>query len=150
VVTLTTAGNGLLFNQVRATAKTPGQTSFFATAAGATSAPLTFTTCPVASIALATSTGGNSLTFPKGAAAQTITATVRDAAGLVLTSPPITWSSTNPTVAPVSTTGVITELRQEQQASLPPAFLPTVISDSSPLGPTFKLPFTRPSVSGLR
>src|SRR5882724_4979814 len=124
VVTLTTAGNGLLFNQVRATAKTPGQTSFFATAAGATSAPLTFTTCPVASIALATSTGGNSLTFPKGAAAQTITATVRDAAGLVLTSPPITWSSTNPTVAPVSTTGVITGA-QTGAASITASCLPT-------------------------
>jgi len=124
VVTLTTAGNGLLFNQVRATAKTPGQTSFFATAAGATSAPLTFTTCPVASIALATSTGGNSLTFPKGAAAQTITATVMDSAGLVLTSPPITWSSTNPTVAPVSTTGVITGA-QTGVASVTASCLPT-------------------------
>src|SRR5882762_5014674 len=124
VVTLTTAGNGLLFNQVRATAKTPGQTSFFATAAGATSAPLTFTTCPVASIALATSTGGNSLTFPKGAAAQTITATVMDSVGLVLTSPPITWSSTNPTVAPVSTTGVITGA-QTGAASITASCLPT-------------------------
>src|SRR5882757_2341304 len=124
VVTLTTAGNGLLFNQVRATAKTPGQTSFFATAAGATSAPLTFTTCPVASIALATSTGGHSLTFPRGAAAQTITATVMDSAGLVLSSPPITWSSTNPTVAPVSTTGVITGA-QTGAASITASCLPT-------------------------
>jgi hypothetical protein len=124
VVTLTTSGNGLLFNQVRATAKTPGQTSFFATAAGATSAPLTFTTCPVASIALATSTGGHSLTFPKGAAAQTITATVLDAAGVALTSPPITWSSTNPTVAPVSTTGIITGA-QTGAASVTASCLPT-------------------------
>ena len=124
VVTLTTAGNGLLFNQVRATAETPGQTSFFATAAGATSAPLTFTTCPVASIKLATSTGGNSLTFPRGSAPQTITATVMDSAGLVLTSPPITWSSTNPTVAPVSTTGVITGA-QTGAASVTASCLPT-------------------------
>jgi hypothetical protein len=124
VVTLTTAGNGLLFNQVRATAKAPGQTPFFATAAGAASAPLTFTTCPVASIALANSTGGHSLTFPKGAAAQTITATVLDAAGLALTSPPITWSSTNPTVAPVSTTGVITGA-QTGAASVTASCLPS-------------------------
>jgi len=55
VATIATTGNGLLFNQVRATAKTPGMTSLSATAAGATSAPVTITTCPVASIALATS-----------------------------------------------------------------------------------------------
>src|SRR5882762_4204726 len=107
VVTLTTTGNGLLFNQARVTAKTPGQTSFFASAAGATSAPLTFTTCPVASITLATSTGGNALTFLKGSPTQAITTTVKDSAGLTLTNPPITWSTSNPTVASVSTTGVI-------------------------------------------
>src|SRR5258706_8158453 len=99
VVTLTSSGTGLLFNQVRATAKTPGQTSFFASAGNAASAPVTFTTCPVVGITLATSTGGNSLTFPKGSSSHTITATVTDLAGLVLTTPPITWSTANPTLA---------------------------------------------------
>jgi hypothetical protein len=123
-VTLTTTGNGLLFNQVRATAKTPGQTSFFASAASASSAPITFTTCPVASISLATSTGGNALTFLKGSTAQTITTTVRDSAGLTLTNPPITWSTSNPTVASVSTTGVIAA-SQTGAASITAACLPT-------------------------
>jgi len=124
VLTLTTSGNGLLFNQARVTAKTPGQTSFFATAGGATSAPITFTACPVASITLATTSGGNSLTFPKGSPAQTITATVMDSAGLVLANPPITWSSTNPTVASVSTTGVISGA-QTGAAGVTASCLPT-------------------------
>ncbi len=124
VVTLTTSGNGLLFNQVRTTAKTPGQTSFFASAAGATSAPFTFTTCPVAAITLATSTGGNALTFLKGSTTQAITSTVKDSAGLTLTNPPITWSTSNPTVASVSTAGVIAA-SQTGAASITAACLPT-------------------------
>ena len=124
VATIATTGNGLLFNQVRATAKTPGMTSLSATAAGATSAPVTITTCPVASIALATSTGGNSLTFLKGSPTQAITATVKDSVGLTLTSPPITWSTANPTVASVSTTGVITG-SQTGATSITAACLPT-------------------------
>jgi hypothetical protein len=124
VVTLTTTGNGLLFNQVQATAKAPGQTSFFASAAGATSVPMTFTTCPVASITLATAAGGNALAFVKGSTSQAITATVKDSAGLTLTDPPITWSISNPTVASVSTTGVIAA-SQTGAASITAACLPT-------------------------
>ena len=100
-------GNGLLFNQIRATARASGQSSFFAVAGNATSTSVNFVTCPVRSITLATSTGENSLRFVHSATAQTITATVVDSAGLTLTNPPITWSSTNPTVATVSATGVI-------------------------------------------
>jgi hypothetical protein len=124
VVTLTTTGNGLLFNQARATAKTPGETSFFASAAGATSAPVTFVTCPVASITLATSTKGSALTFIKGSPAQTITPTVLDSAGLTLISPPITWSTANPTVASVTTTGIIAG-SQTGATSITAACLPT-------------------------
>ncbi len=111
VATLNTTAPGLLFNQVQATAKTPGQTQFFATAGNTTSTSITFTTCPVESIALVTAAGGNSLTFTKGSASQTITATVLDSAGLELTNPPLTWSSKNPTVASVSTAGVIAGLQ---------------------------------------
>ncbi len=124
VATLTTSGSGLLFNQARLTAKTPGQTSFFASAGNATSAPVTFTTCPVAEITLATSTGGNSLVLPKGSPSQTIAATVTDLAGLVLTNPPITWSTTNPNAASVSATGVIA-VAQTGVASITAACLPT-------------------------
>jgi len=124
VATVTTSGNGLLVNQVRATAKTPGQTSFFATAGSATSDPVTFVTCPIASITLATAAGGNALTFLKGSQSQTIKATVTDSVGLTLTSPPITWSTSNPTVASVSTTGVIAG-SQTGTASITAACLPT-------------------------
>ena len=110
VVGISTGGS-LLFNQVRATAKAPGQTTFFATAGNATSTTVNFVTCPIRSITLATSSGGNSLQFAKGNPSQAITATVIDAAGLTLTSPPITWSSTNPTVASVTATGVISGLQ---------------------------------------
>lgn len=123
VVILTTTGTGLVFNQVRATARTPGATNFTAAAGNATSAPVSFTTCPITSIKLATATGGSSLTFPKGSAAQTITATVTDLAGLALTSPPLTWSTTNPTVAAVSTTGVISPT-QTGKASISASCLP--------------------------
>jgi hypothetical protein len=111
VATFSTTAPGLLFNQARATAKTPGQTQFFASAGNATSTPITFTTCPVESITLATATGGNSLSLNKGSASQTITATVLDSAGLQLTNPPLTWSTTNPTVASVSATGVVAGLQ---------------------------------------
>ena len=123
IVTLVTTGTGLLFNQTRATAKTPGQTSLFASAGNATSAPAPFTTCPIAQITLATATGTNSLSFLKGAASQTITATVIDAAGLTLTNPPITWSTSNPTVASVSTAGAVAGL-QTGAASITAACLP--------------------------
>jgi hypothetical protein len=101
VATLTTTGNGLLFNQARATARTPGQTSFSAAAGSDTSAPLTFTTCPITSITLAAVNTSNPLVFLKGAPSQTITATVTDSAGLTLINPPITGSTTDPTVASV-------------------------------------------------
>jgi len=108
VATSTTTDTGLLFNQIRITARTPGQTSFFATAGSATSTPITFTTCPIAGIKLATLTNTNFLTFLKGAASQTITATVTDSAGLILTNPPITASTTDPTVATVGSFGTST------------------------------------------
>ncbi len=107
VVSLLTSGSGLLSNQVRATAKTPGQTSLTASAGGTSSNPVVFTTCPVTNITLATAANTNSLVFPKGTAAQTITATVTDAAGLTLINPPLTWSVANPTVATVSAAGVV-------------------------------------------
>jgi hypothetical protein len=111
VATFSTTAPGLLFNQMQATATTPGQTQFFSSAGNATSTPVTFTTCPVESITLATATGGNSLSLTKGSASQTITATVLDSAGLQLTNPPLTWSTTNPAVASVSTTGVVAGLQ---------------------------------------
>jgi hypothetical protein len=131
VATLSTTATGLLFNQVQVTAKTPGQTQFFATAGNTTSTPVTFITCPLVSIVLATATGGNSLSLPKGSASQTITATVLDLAGRELTNPPLTWSSTNPTVASVSTAGVIAGL-QTGGASVTASCIPTTCNIGFP------------------
>ena len=102
IVTLSTTVSGLQFNQVQATAKVPGQTQFYATAGNTNSAPVTFATCPVESVSLQTATGGTSLNVAKGSTAQLITATVVDTAGLTLLNPPLTWTSTNPTVVGVS------------------------------------------------
>ncbi len=103
IVTLSTTASGLLFNQVEATAKVPGQTQFYAAAGSTNSTPVTFATCPVKSVALQTATGGTSLSLAKGSGAQLITATVVDVAGLTLLNPPLTWTTTNPTVVSVST-----------------------------------------------
>jgi hypothetical protein len=123
VASVTSAAKGLLFNQVEATARNPGQTQFFATAGNITSTPITFVTCPVESITLATAAGGTSLTIPKGVP-QTITATVKDSAGLTLSSPPITWSSSSPTVATVSAAGVISGV-QSGGAGVTASCIPT-------------------------
>ena len=50
IVTLSTTASGLLFNQVQATAKVPGQTQFYAAAGSTNSTPVTFATCPVKSV----------------------------------------------------------------------------------------------------
>ena len=102
IVTLSTTASGLLFNQVQATAKVPGQTQFYAAAGSTNSTPVTFATCPVKSVTLQTATGGTSLSLAKGGGAQLITATVVDVAGLTLLNPPLTWTTTNPTVVSVS------------------------------------------------
>jgi len=107
IVTLSTTANGLLFNQVQATAKVPGQTQFYATAGGTNSTTVNFTICPVKSVTLQTATGGTSLTLAKGTGAQLITATVTDVAGLTLLNPPLTWTSTNPTVVSVSASSAV-------------------------------------------
>ena len=59
----------------------------------------------VASIAVAPSPG----TLLVGSTAQ-LTATTKDSAGSVLTGRAVTWASSNPAVATVSATGVITAL----------------------------------------
>ena len=107
IVTLSTTVPGLQLNQVEATAKVPGQTQFYATAGNTNSAPVTFATCSVESVALQTATGGTSLSLAKGSGAQLITATVKDSAGLTLLNPPLTWTTTNPTVVSVSASSAV-------------------------------------------
>lgn len=98
--------NGVLNGQAKVTAKTPGLTQIVAAVAGTTSAPLSFETCPVQSISLAvTNTGGTTITGAKGTTAS-ITPTIVDVAGNLITAP-LTWSSSTPSVVTVSTTGIV-------------------------------------------
>lgn len=107
IVKLDTHATGLLSTQVRATAANPGRTQLTISAAGVVSSPFTFDTCPVQSITLSvTDQPGTSFSIAKGST-KTITATVLDTQGVTLTSPPITWTSSDPTRASVSSAGVV-------------------------------------------
>jgi hypothetical protein len=99
--------NGVLNGLVSARPKTPGVTQIFASIANTTSVPFSFTTCPVQSIALSVSgTGGTTITAAKGTGS-TITASVFDTTGNAV-SAPLTFGSSNPTVANVSASGAVT------------------------------------------
>lgn len=107
VATLTPLSTqGIANGQVQVNAHAPGLTQITASIADTISAPVSFLTCPVQTISLAVNgTGGNSITGSKGTNA-TIAATVYDIAGNVIT-PALTWSSSNPAVAAVSSTGAV-------------------------------------------
>ncbi|MGD0792222.1 MAG: hypothetical protein ABR920_10665 [Terriglobales bacterium] len=100
----------LLPNQVQVTAKAPGITQLFATVSGTTSSPYAYTTCLIQSIRLqigGQGQAGNSITVNNGGSVP-ITATAVDTlyqyTGVALSSPPLTWSTTNPEVAAFSST----------------------------------------------
>ena len=98
---------GVPNGQAKVTAHTPGFTQITASIANTTSAPVPFLTCPVQSISLAVNgSGGTTITGSKGTSAS-IAATVYDIAGNAI-SPTLTWSSSNTTVASVSTAGSVT------------------------------------------
>lgn len=95
-------------NQIQVTAKDPGITQLFAGVSGTTSAPLKYTTCLVRSIMLQVQNGsGNSVTINAGGT-KTIEAVVLDTLGVTLSKPPLTWSTSNPEIATVSTSGTVT------------------------------------------
>jgi alpha-tubulin suppressor-like RCC1 family protein/uncharacterized protein YjdB len=86
-------------------ALSPGTAVITATIGGRSGSVTILVQVPVASVTVS----------PPGAtlapgASQDFTATARDAAGNVLTGRPVTWSSSAPSVAPVSATGVVTAL----------------------------------------
>jgi hypothetical protein len=98
--------NGVLNGQVSVTAKVPGTTQLFASIANTNSVPITFNTCAVQSIALAVaSTGGTTISAAKGTSAS-INTGVFDISGNAI-SAPLTWSSSHPEVATVSTAGAV-------------------------------------------
>ncbi|MFY9562543.1 MAG: hypothetical protein WAQ52_20105 [Terriglobales bacterium] len=120
----TTTGNvltvdnikGLPNNQIQVTAKDPGITQLFASVSGTTSTPLKYTTCLVQSIMLQVQNGsGNSVTINAGST-KTIEAMVVDTLNVTLSKPPLTWSTSNPEIATVSNSGVVTA-RQEAGAA---------------------------------
>ncbi|HUM06300.1 MAG TPA: hypothetical protein VLT90_12625 [Terriglobales bacterium] len=107
---------GLPNNQIQVTAKDPGMTTIIASASGTTSTPFSYTTCLVKSIKLQIQgISGNSTTINAGGA-KTLLADVVDTLGVSLTKPSLTWSTSNPEVATVSTAGVVTG-RQEAGAA---------------------------------
>ena len=108
VATVTpTSVNGVLNGQVTVTAKVPGTTRLFPSIANTNGVPITFDTCPVQQIILSVAnTGGTTISGAKGSSAS-ISATVIDIAGNAIGAP-LTWSSSNPAVATVSTAGAVT------------------------------------------
>ncbi len=96
---------------VQTTAKVPGVTQLFATISGTTSTPYPYMTCLVRYIRLQVGgqgTAGNSVTVNNGGSVN-VTATAIDSLYNVvdfggISSPPLTWSTTNPEVAVFSTT----------------------------------------------
>ena len=100
VATTNTTAAGLLPGQVQAAAKVPGLTSIYATVGTVNSVPTYFTTCAVQSIALTvTSSTGTS---------KTVTPTVLDTVGQTINGVPLTWSSSEPASATVSSSGGVT------------------------------------------
>jgi hypothetical protein len=95
-------------NQVQVTAKTPGVTQLFASVSGTTSNPLNYTTCLVKSIMLQVQGGSDNSTTLNAGGTKTIVATVLDTLDVALTKPPLTFSTSNPEIAAVSTAGVVT------------------------------------------
>ena len=98
-----------VLNQVQTTARDPGVTQLFATVSGTTSSPFPYTTCLIKAIYLqigGQGQAGSSITVNNGGSVP-ITATAVDtlygiAHNTPLTSPPLTWSTTNPEVAAFS------------------------------------------------
>ncbi len=107
---------GLPNNQVQVTAKDPGVTQLFASVSGTTSSPEDYTTCLVKSIMLQVQGGSGNSTSINAGGTKTIVATVVDTLDVTLTKPPLTWSTSNPEIATVSTSGVVTA-RQEAGAA---------------------------------
>jgi hypothetical protein len=99
---------GLANNQIQVTASTPGMTQLFASVSGTTSNPQSFTTCLVSSIMLQVQGGSGNSTNLNAGGAKTIEATVVDTLGVTISKVPLVFSTSNPEIATVSTSGVVT------------------------------------------
>jgi hypothetical protein len=109
---------GLPNNQIQVTAKEPGITQLFASISGTSSTPLDYTTCLVRSVMLQIQNGsGNTVTINAGST-KTIEATAVDTLGITLSKPVLTWSTSNPEVATVTSSGVVTARQNGGAASI--------------------------------
>jgi len=108
VASLTTLNAfGIPNGQVQVAARAPGMTQISASIADTTSGPVSFTTCPVQSIALAVNvTGGTTINAAKGTNS-TVAGTIFDIAGNQIL-PTLSWNSSDTAVATVSSSGGIT------------------------------------------
>jgi hypothetical protein len=95
-------------NQVQVTARTPGITELFPSVSGTTGDPLTYTACLVKSIKLQVQGGSGNSTILNAGGAKTVEATAVDTLDFTLSKPPLTWSTSNPEIATVTTSGVVT------------------------------------------
>jgi hypothetical protein len=93
---------GQCLNQQLATAGTPGSSSFFASASGANSQPLQFTTCPVQTISISALQNPATSFLVNTGTSTILNATVTDVLGMNITGVPLTWSSSNPIAVKVS------------------------------------------------
>jgi hypothetical protein len=112
-VTLSNPVTGLLPGQMQATAGTPGMTSIFASISGVNSVPVKFITCPVQSITLTVNGSSSNPVIVSKGGSKTVVATVLDTLGATIASATIpgsflTWSSSDPAIASVSTSGSVT------------------------------------------
>jgi hypothetical protein len=106
VLTANSTVTTLLPNQIQVTAKSPGITNLFAAVGSTTSSPYPYTACLVQYIRLqigGQGQAGNSVTVSNGGSVN-VTATVVDTLNQIVSSPPLTWSTTNPEVAAFGTT----------------------------------------------
>ncbi len=86
----------------------PGTAAVTATSEGVHGSATIRVNAPVASVTVAPAAG--TVTVGK---TMRLTATVKDAAGNVLTDRPVTWASGNPSVASVSATGIVTGVKAD-------------------------------------
>jgi hypothetical protein len=93
-----------------ATAVNPGRTNMYASIAGTSSAPASFTTCPVVSLSLAVSGGSDNSFSLAQASTQQLTATAIDSNNktITITSGRLNYDSSVPNAVTVTTSGLAT------------------------------------------
>jgi len=141
-------------NQVTASPTTPGQTQVIASAAGVSSQPYNFETCPVQCITLDLSTNGEytgqtSFTANVKAGSQTVTATAVDIQGCIVPKPPLTWTSSEPgslsagSSAGCAATTCSVSLKQPGSAAITASCTPPTCNIGFPLNPLgYQPPFS--------